>query len=250
MIGNSDDLGILLCGNYQGLGELSEILQQLAGTVDDFAPRCYSFIQSDSPDITTFGAYCGRTLLETACTALIGRITPYRLLLLKRYQEQPSYSIGKPHNVAINWKGDVIPEKDQPTDLWKKIDSYTHPLLSIYMAEIYWIPAFNDLLDDLAEAESRYLTDLRRIDPRGIINSFKTEANRLYSSLSKGIHQEFVVPISINYDPPTVKELLTETINLVTKMALVSHYIPTIATKLDKEMLLQHLVNIEGKVGT
>jgi hypothetical protein len=70
----NDELSILLSGNYQDLGELSDILTQLATTVDDFVPRCYSFIQNDSPDITTFGAYCGRTLLETACTILIGRI--------------------------------------------------------------------------------------------------------------------------------------------------------------------------------
>jgi hypothetical protein len=116
------------------------------------------------------------------------------------------------------------------------------------MAEIHWIPAFNALLDDFVNEESNYLNDLKKIEPKGVINSFKTEANKLYSSLSKGIHQEFVVPISLNYDPPTVKELLTETIALVTKMALVSHYIPTIATKLDKRTLFRHLVELEKKV--
>jgi hypothetical protein len=243
-----DDLSILLCGQYDGFGDLSSILEQLATTIDDFAPRCYSFIQTESSDITTFGAYCGRTLLETACTILIGRITPYRLLLLKRCQEHPSYSIGVRHNMAIQWAGDVMPDKKIPDKEWAKIDGYTHSLFSYYMAEIHWIPAFKALLDDFVTEESVYLSDLRRINPEGIIDSFKNEANRLYSSLSKGIHQEFVVPISVNYDPLTVKELLTETIALVTKIALVSHYIPTIATKLDKETLLRHLVELEEKV--
>lgn len=243
-----DDLSILLCGKHNGLGELSDILAQLASTIDDFAPRCYSFIQADSPDITTLGAYCGRTLLETACTLLIGRLTPYRLLLLKRCQEHPDYSIGVRHNAAIQWAGDVMPDKKPPDKAWNKIDGYTHPLFSYYMAEIYWIPAFKALLDDFVTEESVYLSDLRKINPEGIIDSFKNEANRLYSSLSKGIHQEFVVPISINYDPPTVKELLTETIALVTKMALVSHYIPTIVTKSDKDTLFRHLVELEKKV--
>ncbi|MDD5266078.1 MAG: hypothetical protein PHO08_02965 [Methylococcales bacterium] len=244
-----NELSILLCGKHDGLGELSDILVQLATTIDDFAPRCYFFIQNESPDITTFGAYCGRTLLETACTILIGRITPYRLLLLKRCQQHPDYSIGVRHNVAIQWSGDVMPDKKaSPDTSWNKIDGYTHPLFSYYMAEIHWIPAFNALLDDFVNEESTYLNDLKKIDPKGVINSFKTEANKLYSSLSKGIHQEFVVPISLNYDPPTVKELLTETIALVTKMALVSHYIPTIATKLDKDTLLRHLVELEKKV--
>jgi len=116
------------------------------------------------------------------------------------------------------------------------------------MAEIHWIPAFKALLDDFVTEESIYLNDLKKINPEGIVDSFKNEANRLYSSLSKGIHQEFVVPISINYDPPTVKEILTETIALVTKMALVSHYIPTIATKSDKDTLFRHLVELEKKV--
>lgn len=243
-----DGLSILLCGKHNGLGELSDILAQLGSTIDDFAPRCYSFVQNESPDITTFGAYCGRTLLETACTTLIGRITPYRLLLLKRCQEHPDYSIGVRHNAAIQWAVDVMPDKKVPDKTWNKIDGYTHPLLSYYMAEIHWIPAFNALLDDFVTEESIYLNDLKRINPEGVIDFFKNEANRLYSSLSKGIHQEFVVPISVNYDPPTVKELLTETIALVTKMALVSHYIPTIASKLDKDTLLRHLVELEEKV--
>ncbi len=244
-----DDLSVLLCGKHDGLGELSDILAQLASTIDDFAPRCYSFVQTESPDITTFGAYCGRTVLEAACTILIGRLTPYRLLLLKRCQEHPDYSIGVRHNAAIQWAGDVMPDRKTPSqDMWHKIDGHTHPLFSDYMAEIYWIPAFKALLDDFQTEESNYLDSLKKVNPEGIITSFKTEANKLYSSLSKGIHQEFVVPTSLNYDSPTVKKLLTETISLVIKMGLVSHYIPTIATKLDKDALLRHLVELEKKV--
>jgi hypothetical protein len=43
-----DKLTLLLCGNHQSLGELSEILMQPGATVDDFAPRCYQFISGEN----------------------------------------------------------------------------------------------------------------------------------------------------------------------------------------------------------
>jgi len=72
-----NELTLLLCGRHENLGELSQILEQLGNIIDNFAPRCFKFISEDNPiDITTFGPYCGRTILETACSILISRIDP------------------------------------------------------------------------------------------------------------------------------------------------------------------------------
>jgi len=248
------ELSLLLCGDYQDYDdELSKILEQLATTINNLAPKCCEFITTENSDISIFGAYCGRSILETACTILIGRITPYRLLLLKRYQEHESYSLGIPHKASIQWQGDVISKAAPSEPLWKRIDdnSLTTPLLSKYMAEIFWIPAFEQFLDDFEDEESIYLNSLRQrpLEPEKIIDYFRSEAKTLYSSLSKGIHQEFVTSIDTVYDVQTLKNLLRETLDLVTKMALISHYIPTVNTKIDKVQILANLHIFEENLG-
>lgn len=251
----NSELSIILCGDYQGHDELSEILEHLAATIDNLAPKCYEFIKSESNDVLIFGAYCGRALLETACTILIGRITPYRLLLLKRYQEQSNYKLGSPHKASIQWKGDIIAPEKAPDNLWTKIDdnNSTKPLLSDYMAGIYWIPAYNKLLDDFSGSlgnYSVYLGELKTFsNPNAIVKHFRKEADGLYSSLSKGIHQEFVIPLESIYDYSTISDLLRKTIALVIKMALISHYISNAITKTNKDNLFHCLIQIEKAVG-
>ena len=246
-------LSELLCGDYQNLGELSEILDLLASTINNFSIRCIEFLKQDAPqDIATFGAYCGRTLLEASCIALIGRITPYRVLLLKRYQEQPNYDLGIRHKISIEWKGDILPKSNITREqIWNKAEdkSLTSPLLSDYMWDIYWIPAFKSLLDDTVNEDNTYLIKLASIPLDGICQNLRKEAEELYSSLSKGIHQEFIIPHGVAYDAITVQDLLQRTISLVTKLALISHYIPIAVASIDKENLLQCLAEIEEETG-
>ncbi|MDD5321838.1 MAG: hypothetical protein PHD43_14770 [Methylococcales bacterium] len=248
-----NSLSELLCGDYKDLGELSEILDLLASTIDNFSIRCFEFLKQEAPqDIATFGAYCGRTLLEASCIALIGRITPYRLLLLKRYQEQPNYDLGIRHKISIEWKGDILPKSNITKDqIWNKAEdkSLTSPLLSDYMWDIYWIPAFKCLLDDTENEDNTYLIKLASIPLDGICQNLRKEAEELFSSLSKGIHQEFIIPHGVAYDAITVQDLLQRTISLVTKLALISHYIPVAFASIDKTKLVQCLAEIEKETG-
>jgi len=246
-----DKLTLLLCGNYHSLGELSEILSQLGTIIDDFAPRCYEFIpEKNDKDILTFGAYCGRTVLETACSIFIARIDPYRLLLVKRHQEATGYDISVRHKISIQWSGDVIAPEPPPS--WEKLSrkNIVRTLLSDdYMGEIYWKQAFADLYNDMRnQTDSKWLEELCSNRPDGIAPYMRTEAGDLYSSLSKGVHQEFVVPL-INYDSRTVKRLLKKTIALVAKMALVTHYIPTALGNLGRDELSDSLKTIEKNSG-
>lgn len=242
----------LLCGNYGELGELSEILALLDSTIDNFSTRCFEFLKQETTEnITTLGAYCGRTLLEASCIALIGRITPYRLLLLKRYQEQPNYDLGIRHKISIEWKGDILPKDTKTDEIWKKVEdkSLTSPLLSEYMSSIYWMPAFKALLDDKNNEGCPSLIDLEKISPEAICISFRKEAEELYSSLSKGIHQEFIIPHSRAYDVPTVLNLIQRSIVLVTRMGMIGHYIPIAVASIDKKELFECLADIEKETG-
>lgn len=249
-----NSLSELLCGDYKNLGELSDILALLDSSIDNFSTRCFEFLQQETPkDITTLGAYCGRSLLEASCIALIGRITPYRLLLLKRYQERPNnYNLGIRHKISIEWKGDILPKSQIPEEkFWDKVEdkSLTSPLLSDYMRDIYWMPAFNCLLDDTENENSRSLIELKNIPLVDVFKSLRNEADGLYSSLSKGIHQEFIIPHDKAYDAITVQNLLQRTVLLVTKLASISHYIPIAVASINKTKVLQCLAEIEKETG-
>ncbi len=246
-----DKLTLLLCGNCHSFGELSEILLQLAATIDDFAPRCYEFISArNDKDILAFGPYCGRTVLETACSIFIGRIDPYRLLLVKRHQEATDYDISVRHNISIQWSGDVISPEPPPS--WKKLShkNIVRTLFSDdYMGEIYWKQAFADLLNDMqGESGSEWLEELCSRQPGSIAPYMRTEAGKLYSSLSKGVHQEYVVSPE-DYDRQTVRRLLKKTVALVAKMALITHYIPTALGNLGRDELSDSLKTIEKNSG-
>jgi hypothetical protein len=246
-------LSELLCGDYEGLGDLSEILSVLDSTIDKFSTKCFEFLRNESEDISTLGAYCGRTLLEAACIALIGRVTPYRLLLLKRYQEQSSYDLGVRHKISIEWKGDILPkgsERDIKKD-WGKADdkSLTAPLLSEYMGDIFWVPAFEALLNDMEEQDNQILIELKSVQVEAICQSLRKEAEEIYSSLSKGIHQEFIIPHNISYDAITVQDLLQRTVDLVVKLALISNYIPTAVSSSKKAKVLSCLDEIKREFG-
>lgn len=247
-----DKLTFLLCGNHNSYGEISEILSQLGMRTDEFAPRCYDFISGkNEDDLFTFGPYCGRTILETACTIFIGRIDPYRLLLIKRHQENPNYDISFRHKISIQWFGDIIASEKPPS--WEKLSNKNIAralLTDEYMGEIYWKKAFEDLLDDnKGESGSEWLKELQAMQPDQITPYIRTEADRIYSSLSKGIHQEFVIPLTTKYDKYTVKALLKNTIALVAKTAFITHYIPTAIGNIGRNELLDCLKNIEKNYG-
>ena len=247
-----DKLTLLLCGRHSSYGELSVILSQLGMRIDDFACRCYDFISGKNEnDMSVYGPYSGRTILETAFTIFIGRIDPYRLLLVKRYQENPNYDISIRHKISIQWFGDVVASEKPPS--WEKLSNknIVRALLTDeYMGEIYFKKAFEDLLDDNQdERDSEWLKELTTIQPDRVTSYVRTEADSIYSSLSKGIHQEFVIPLTTKYDKYTVKDLLQKTISLVSKLASITHYIPTAIGNINKNELLDCLKAIEKSSG-
>lgn len=247
-----DKLTLLLCGRHSSYGEISDILLQLGMRIDDFAHRCYDFISGNNDrDMSVYGPYCGRTILETAFTIFIGRIDPYRLLLIKRYQENPNYDISVRHKISIQWFGDIVPSEKAPS--WENISNknIVRALLTDeYIGKIYLKSAFENLLDDNEdEDESEWIKELRNIQPDNVCPYIRIEADRIYSSLSKGIHQEFVIPITAKYDNYTVKDLLQKTIALVSKFASITHYIPTAIGNIDKNELIDCLKEIERKAG-
>lgn len=250
------DLVQLVCGQYASDKEFSGILDHLGAIVGSIGQRCLGFLAGESPDdLSIYGPYCARTLLEAACSVYIGRLDPLRLLAIKRQQERPSYTVATRNSLSIQWKGDVVP-KNPPINSWDDQEKHdkafqqrdSRALLGFYNVELYLAPAFTILID-YYNGNSAWINELKKIPPEGIRDHLRIEAERLYSSLSKGIHPEFVVPPEAIYDQETVKEYLTKSISFVVKLGCIINSVPTVTTQVGVSELERIISSIEAEVG-
>lgn len=244
-------LEILICGKTKNLGEISEVFCHLGFTIAFFGDKAASYIGGNiKDDLTELGPFCGRRLLESGCTVFLGRIDPFRLLLVKRFQSQPNYNIGVRGKLSVQWSGDILAQKVSQ-ELWgQNVESkdVSRALFSQYSHQIYWENAFVRMQDELKTYNSIWLNELLCIQPEGITNHFRTEGDKLFSSLSKGVHTEFVVSSAVVYDTATVTTLLENTISYLSKVAMVANYIPTSLVKLPGKQLIKHILQIEREL--
>ncbi len=107
-------LPTLLCGNPSGDGLGKLALDQLNTSISKFTSKADHYLNSvATEDLTTFGPFCGRVILENGCAAILGRFDPFRLMYLSEFQTQPEYALGKRIKSAFSWTGDVIPEESR-----------------------------------------------------------------------------------------------------------------------------------------
>ena len=75
--------------------------------------------------------------------------------------------------------------------------------------ELFWQEAFTTLLDSVSTHRgANWMARLKRIYPESFTPAMRTEADRVYSELSKGIHQEFVIAAVAQFDSVTIGDLL------------------------------------------
>ncbi len=93
--------------------------------------------------------------------------------------------------------------------------------------------------------QGAWLADLAAFNMDFFISRKRDEIGRLYSSLSKGIHHEFVMPPGVLYDRNTVVNLILSTVRQVAELGLVSHFIAQASSTLSPEEALAAFNRIE-----
>lgn len=76
----------------------------------------------------------------------------------------------------------------------------------------------------------------------------RSAASRLYSSLSKGVHHEFVVPPAAQYDRVTVANLISQSLQLASCASMVANQIPHVPFSIpaaEAVVLLENLQELE-----
>ena len=110
-VSNQSALAKLLCGNVvPDGGGIDEVLSHLSASIDNVVKELVRLKSLSDNQISLFAPFLGRSILELGCTALIARLNPFRVLLLRECQKQPNY-LDKPNKCFIRWQGDVLAER-------------------------------------------------------------------------------------------------------------------------------------------
>lgn len=224
----AEDLNRLICGAADQQSAVGEILTHLATTVVAICSEI-DLLRSEAAAanrLALVGPLLGRGLIEVAFTALIARVDPFRVLVVREMQLRPDYAIEKKNYSSIQWSGDVLAE-GKVTDPWRPdryVKDMTRALLGDYYDQLIWRRAFQRLYDEVPmERGGQWMKELRRIPAEAAVSSLRQRSSSVYSSCSKGIHHEFVIPASSYYDIATLNSLFDDAIGIVSILGLASN---------------------------
>lgn len=227
----------LICAtNFDDGNELDKILQHLSISLQKITQELVELQTLSDDKFCLYGPYLGRAILELSMTALVARIDPFKILLMKRKQEQPNYDLGKPHSSAIRWQGDIT-DKSVP-NLWddKSLKEPTRAIFGDYQSELVLNRSAELVIDEGSEdLMGGWYTIISGVDSKSVIPLIQSKINSAYSSLSKGIHHELLVPPQSLLDRVTVTTLLNDTFFVVASMSLLISQVPYCYKRLNLE---------------
>jgi hypothetical protein len=245
------ELAKLLCG---GAGiddadpncEISQILGYLRNVLISTLRELEWLGTQPDARISIYGPFLVRSLLEVGVTALIGRVDPTRLLVVKRTQQCSNYDTKQPWNSAVRWQGDVVDEKVQ--QLWEPKKQYkdmTKALLGDYYVALYWKSALQRVAD-LDITGGTWWAGIKAVTIEEFSDSRRSSIRNLYSQSSKGVHSEFVVPPGSLYDRLTIINLTSQIIQILSELGLLVNFLPHVAYKLGPLEAVTFLNGIEN----
>jgi hypothetical protein len=190
-------------------GPIGEISHHLALTLDRLLVRSTELRKNGSAiDLALLGPVLARGTLEVAATALTARVDPVRILAIRKCQKLATYDPGSPNPIRFEWSTDVMGEKGKPWTDRVIAKDIQRGFLSSHLHDLVWQDAFEALLDSLDFHRGLiWIASIKRIVPTDFTAYMRTEAAKLYSELSKGIHSEFVIPIEYQFDKATMSDL-------------------------------------------
>ena len=202
----------LICGTDARTGAIGQVLAHLSETLDRIIDRSFKLCATaDATDSALFGPVLGRSILEVSLTAVCGRIDPYRVLAIRKSQLAPEFDVATRNSLAFNWSTDVTgEEKAKEWNQKPSLRDLQRALLSRHCHDLIWSEAFTRLLDNVpSDRGLNWMARLRTFEPDGFTARMRADADRLFSELSKGVHHEFVIPLTNQYDKDTVADLLS-----------------------------------------
>lgn len=225
-----DSIVRLICGSeFDNTIEIDQILMNISISIRRICTEIEKLVNSDPHQMSLFGPYLGRALLEAGTTALVARIDPYRVLVTKKRQEQGTYRLGERDLSGFSWKDDVMPDviREPWSDSAVKHANTSRGLLGTYQSEFALLKAAEKIFDNAEEEDvGIWYPKLVRSDAIGLISSLRQSISQQYSSHSKGVHHELLINPEIIMDNDTIKSSLNDTLYSISTLALLVSQVP------------------------
>ncbi|MEH6628498.1 MAG: hypothetical protein V7739_18825 [Motiliproteus sp.] len=235
----------LICGyGFDDDVDIDKILKHLSESLKKVTNEIVDLPLLEDEKLSLYGPYLGRSLLELSVTALLARLDPFKILLMKGKQERNDYDLGKPHSSAIRWQGDVVDKA--VSNIWdeKSLKDPTRAILGAYQIELVMINSAQRIIDEGNESSiGEWYGVLIQTDAKGLIERLRSKINSLYSSLSKGIHHELLIPQESILDRDTVLNFLNDTFYVVATLGLLISRVPHAYQKCPKEEAFMNYKN-------
>jgi len=88
-------------------------------------------------------------------------------------------------------------------------------------------------------------TNSSRAVGASVLDVFRGRAQHCFSSLSKGVHLEFLVDETIVLDPVTVVQHMLDAVKLVSQLGYLSSHMDSVYTKIEPKKAAELLLNVE-----
>lgn len=244
-------LGDLTCGKPVA-GELGAALTVIRPNVVQAVSGLCHHRRSRNRDHKILCALYGRSLLDLTCAAIIGRMDPFRLAVLRQVQSAADFELGARSEAAIQWSGDVLMRGNGPTPLFSqgyRFDRFDRALLGDVRSILNWIPAFSACIDFLSRLggakTSDWLSDLVGWEPSSLVPRMRGVLGRHFSLFSKVIHAELLLPPEETVDQSTLDAAIIEAIRSCATISFISHFDSSAAASLTYRHTLQCFIACE-----
>jgi hypothetical protein len=237
----------LLQGTSKKNSPLGKVLGHISASGGSAFSRLSDMNKSTDVTMEVYAPYLTRLILEITTTAVVAKLDPFRLLVLAEVQKLSSHDIGKPNTTSIRWQGDILANDTVKWSQDLKLENYPRALLGDCWDKFAWqhaIEEFIDAADGITE-KTAWLEKICAIDPIKFVPQLRTNFANFYSSLSKGIHLEFVLPPHEKFDLSTLSVTIEDAIFWSATILVLSNFVDHAAYKLDPVRAMELLINIE-----
>lgn len=218
----------LIMGDYDKNCELGELLEHLEEKLRRVLARLEALSPSSS-DYRDLAPFLGRSILELSLSAILGRLDPFRLLVLREVQRNGA-DPGERIWSAIQWSGDIIAE-EKPSELWNQrnpIAKFSRALLGAHYECVFWRPALEHARDVAADPRGKEWGNyLRNTPDAAFIPRLKQILHPAFSAFSKHVHHEHLLAVN-DADAVTLQTFLLESRRSLALLGFVASTCPQV----------------------
>jgi hypothetical protein len=204
--------------------------------------------KSELPSSAIF-PFLARKFLELSLTAVLARIDPIRVIAARKNQKDTSFEVGRQNPSSVAWTDDIFPStKTPPNSNWASQtlkNGIERSILGWHFGEVAISPGLRWLCDTDSSSSTWIRLLSSQDDP---ISWVKGKLGQLYSTLSKGVHAEYLLDDRSAFDYESVLQHTHDVYMLVTLLAASTHISPLFSRSLSTSSALKTLANIEQQI--